>query len=69
RFRYSLLPALTLDGVIYCQVKAGGYNGDEFMDWLEGLLEIMNPFPAPNSVLILDNCCIHHVEGVQEMCD
>jgi len=29
----------------------------------------MNPYPAPLSVLILDNCQIHHVEGVAEMCD
>ena len=38
------------------------------MAWLEGLLEVMNPYPAPNSVLILDNCRIHHVEGVEELC-
>jgi transposase len=28
----------------------------------------MNPYPAKHSVLVLDNCCIHHVEGVEEMC-
>ncbi|KIK01714.1 hypothetical protein K443DRAFT_98091, partial [Laccaria amethystina LaAM-08-1] len=46
----------------------GSYNGDEFLQWLEGLLVIMNPYPAPLSVLILDNCHIHHIEGVAEMC-
>jgi transposase len=50
-------------------VKIGGYNGEQFVEWLEGLLEVMNPYPAPQSVLILDNCRIHHVEQVQEMCD
>jgi hypothetical protein len=35
---------------------------------LEGLLGVMNPYPAPHSVLILDNCRIHHVEGVEELC-
>lgn len=27
-------------------------------DWLEGLLEVMNLYPAPHSILVLDNCCI-----------
>jgi transposase len=49
-------------------VKIGGYNGEQFVDWLEGLLEVMNPYPAPQSVLILDNCRIHHVEEVEQMC-
>ncbi len=67
-YRYSLLPALTVNGIIYSHIKEGAYNGDQFMAWLEGLLEVMNPYPAPNSVLILDNCRIHHVEGVEELC-
>jgi len=40
-----------------------------FKAWLEGLLEEMNPYLEPKSVLVVDNCAIHHVEGVQEMCD
>jgi hypothetical protein len=42
-----LLPAITIDGLIYKHVKLGGYNGDQFVDWLEGLLEVINPYPAP----------------------
>ena len=63
-----MLPALTMNGIIYSHIKKGSYNGDQFIMWLEGLLEIMNPYPAPNSVLILDNCRIHHVEGVEDLC-
>jgi len=29
----------------------------------------MNPYPAPQSVLVLDNCQIHHIEGVEELCE
>jgi hypothetical protein len=65
---YSMLPALTVDGIIYSHIKIGGYNGDQFMEWLEGVLSVMNPYPAPRSVLILDNCRIHHVPGVEELC-
>ena len=64
-----MLPAITTDGIIYSHIKTGSYNGEQFLDWLEGLLEAMNPYPARHTVLILDNCCIHHVEGVEEMCD
>ncbi|KAJ3978476.1 hypothetical protein F5890DRAFT_1375534, partial [Lentinula detonsa] len=67
-YRYSLLPALTTDGIIYSHVKLGGYSGEEFLTWLHGLLDVMNPYPGPHSVLILDNCRIHHVEGVEELC-
>jgi hypothetical protein len=37
--------------------------------WLEGLLTVMNPYPGKHGVLVLDNCRIHHVEGVEEMCE
>lgn len=57
-----------MDGIIYSHIKLGGYNGDEFTEWLEGLLLEMNPYPVPRSVLILDNCRIHHVEAVAELC-
>lgn len=66
---YSVLPALSIDGIFYSDIKLGSYNGDEFLEWLDGLLEEMNPYPASRSVLVLDNCRIHHVEGVQEKCD
>jgi len=28
----------------------------------------MNPYPERNSVLVMDNCRIHHVEGVEGLC-
>ena len=27
----------------------------------------MNPYPQPQSVLIMDNCCIHHMDALQEI--
>ncbi|KIJ39961.1 hypothetical protein M422DRAFT_126362, partial [Sphaerobolus stellatus SS14] len=64
-----LLPALTQDGIIFSDIKLEAYDGASFLSFLEGLLEHMNPYPAPWSVLILDNCAIHHVEGVRELCE
>jgi hypothetical protein len=66
--RYSLLPAITMDGIIYSHIKIGGYDGDEFIEYLDGLTTQMNPYPAPRSVLVIDNCRIHHVVGVEELC-
>jgi hypothetical protein len=68
-FRYSILLAIMLDGIIYSQIMHGSFNGETFKMWLEGLLEEMNPYLEPNSVLVVDNCTIHHVKGIQEMCD
>lgn len=66
---FSLLPALSLEGILYAQIVRGSFNGNTFKIFLRGLLTCMNRYPAPNSVLVMDNCAIHHVEGVQEMCD
>ncbi|KAJ4466360.1 hypothetical protein C8R41DRAFT_780530 [Lentinula lateritia] len=63
-----MLPALTMDGMIFSNIKLGSYSGDEFLFWLDGLLEVMNPYPGRHSVPVLDNCCIHHVPGVEERC-
>lgn len=68
-YRYSLLPAITVDGIIYSHIKVGGYNGEEFLEYLDGLAAQMNPYPGPRSVLVIDNCRIHHVFGVEELCE
>src|ERR1700683_1523345 len=65
---YSLLPTITVDGLIYSHIKVGGYNGAEFLEYLFGLTAQMNLYPAPCSVLVIDNCRIHHVFGVEELC-
>jgi hypothetical protein len=67
--RYSILPAITTDGIIYSHIKVGGYNGEEFLQYLDGLTAKMNPYPGLHSVLVVDNCRIHHVFGVEEMCE
>ncbi|KAJ2995020.1 hypothetical protein NUW54_g7458 [Trametes sanguinea] len=47
--RYSILPALSLNGFLTVRV-----------------LPKMNPYPGPNSVLIVDNCSTHKSEAVRE---
>jgi len=57
------------DGVIYSSIQVGAFNGDTFLEFIEGLLEEMNPYPAARSVLVMDNCSIHHVDGVRAICE
>jgi hypothetical protein len=64
-----LPPAITVDGIFYSQIKIGSYKGDEFLEYLNDLTTRMNPYPGPCSVLVIDKCLIHHVEGVEELCD
>ena len=65
--RYSILPAITIDGMIYCTIVEGSFNSALFYDFVTSLLEHMNPWPARNSVIVMDNCAIHKVPEVREL--
>ena len=63
--RYSILPALSLDGILHLDVQARAYTGALFYHFIDCLLDNMNPFPRRNSVIIMDNASIHHSPGIQ----
>jgi len=65
--RYSILPALSLDGILALEIAEGSFTKLTFAGFIDGLLEHMNPFPEPNSVIVMDNCRIHKSELIQEM--
>ena len=64
--RYSVLPALSLDGILYVKIVQGSFTYNSFGDFIDGLLDQMNPFPGHNSVIVMDNCYIHKSEEVLE---
>lgn len=66
RSRYSILPAISLSGVLYIDIIARSWNGEEFSRYLDALLDRMQPYPNPNSVLVMDNSSVHHFQGVRE---
>jgi hypothetical protein len=66
-YRYSILPALTQNGIIYCNVVEGSFNGGSFKDFVAGVLTTMNPFPGPKSVLVMDNCGIHKNKEIRRL--
>ncbi|KAJ7108312.1 hypothetical protein C8R44DRAFT_596825, partial [Mycena epipterygia] len=58
--RYSILPAISLDGVLHIDIIARSWTAVEFRNYLDVLLDVMNPFPQDNSVLVMDNASVHH---------
>jgi hypothetical protein len=65
--RYSVLPALSLDGVLHLDVLEGSYNAVKFNSFIEILLDNMNKFPGPNSVIVMDNASIHKSAALRPM--
>ncbi|PKY55800.1 hypothetical protein RhiirA4_306586, partial [Rhizophagus irregularis] len=59
--RYTLLPALTEQGIIAVDIMEGSCTKQRFKEFVVSqVLPQMNPFPSKNSVLVLDNAKIHH---------
>jgi len=66
--RFSVLPALSLtDGILHCDIVQGSFDSQLFYRFIERLLEQMQPFPAPNSVIVMDNCRIHKHPAILEL--
>ncbi|KAI0041490.1 hypothetical protein FA95DRAFT_1501415 [Auriscalpium vulgare] len=62
----SILPVLILNGIITYDIIEGSVTSERFIQFLrEYVLLLTNPYPGPRSVLVLDNCNIHHAEEVR----
>jgi hypothetical protein len=64
---YSILPALSLDGIIDIVVLEGAVDGEVFERFAEGLSLEMLPHPQKNSVLVMDNVRFHHSSGARDI--
>jgi transposase len=70
--RWSILPALGLNGYIDYDLYHGSYNKERFLNFIERLLATkMNAYGpgVPRSVLIMDNAPIHSGPELQRLCD
>lgn len=60
---YSVLPALSLLGILHVKIVKNAFNTELFNEFIYELLPFMNPYDPvtqpPNLVLIMDNCRIH----------
>lgn len=66
-YRYLLLSAISMTGVLSCKVVKGSFTTPLFKGFLEGLLNKMQPYPAPNSVIVMDNAKVHRSPEIHEM--
>ncbi|KAH6905071.1 hypothetical protein BKA70DRAFT_1026127, partial [Coprinopsis sp. MPI-PUGE-AT-0042] len=66
--RCSMTCVLTVDGCIAVDAVIGLYDSVQFFDFIaEEVLPQMNPFPDICSVLVLDNCRLHHSQLLVEL--
>ena len=68
--RINVIAAMSTSGIIATNMTSTTVCGDTFFDFLRGsLIPNMLPFDGLNerSVLILDNCSVHHVEAVTDL--
>ena len=65
--RVSIIAAMTTECILEVKVVKGTVTGEIFLDFVKNLLlphlMVFNGY-NPNSVIILDNCSVHHISGV-----
>lgn len=68
--RYAILPALSLDGLLWIGTALGSFNKRLFLEVLDGIIARMNPWPEKNSVLVLGTGASLHMDvaDVRERC-
>ena len=58
---------MSLDGMIHCKIIEGSYDTAQFAEFILELVGHMQPFPAPRSVIVMDNCRIHKAPEIMEI--
>lgn len=65
--RYSILPAISLDGPVSLMAQKDAYDSDDFVAFIDQLLDFMKPYPAENSVVVMDYASIHKAACLRPM--
>ncbi|KAF9257701.1 hypothetical protein L218DRAFT_975135 [Marasmius fiardii PR-910] len=64
---YSLITAMSMNGYMATYVVEGSVDAAEYFELVvEEVVPQMNCYPANCSVLVMDNCHIHHTKILQE---
>jgi len=67
--RINAMAALSSRGVLDVKLISSNVNGDIFCQWIKGdLIPYMLTYDGlnPLSILLMDNCSVHHVDSVKE---
>ncbi|PPQ86725.1 hypothetical protein CVT24_012471 [Panaeolus cyanescens] len=66
--RYSILPAITTEGIIALDIIEGSITKETFLTFLRAhVAPQLNPYPGKKSVVVMDNCAIHHDEDIRSL--
>ncbi|CAD6978841.1 unnamed protein product [Tilletia controversa] len=66
--RATLIPGLTVDGIIAPKIYHSTVNADVFYDYLiSHLLPQTMPFPGPGSVIVMDNVPFHRSPQIKQV--
>ena len=58
----SILALFSYTGFLDFDFVEGGYSGEDFMLAMEYMaVPHLQPYPAMNSIVVMDNCAIHHM--------
>lgn len=64
--RISVIAALSSEGILDYEFTTGTVDGETFFDFVRGnLIPNVKAYPSPKSILIMDNCTIHHTMEVK----
>lgn len=69
RKRISAISAISTDGIMGLHLTQGNVNSEIFCDFLTSLIPEMEAFDGSlkKSIIIMDNCSIHHTYAVQSL--
>lgn len=68
--RISAVAAISADGLVAVDLESGSVDSEFLYDFIRGtLIPQMNPFDgtSPRSIVIFDNCSIHHVQEIKQL--
>lgn len=66
----SVLCTMSVEGILSCNLVRGGVNGEKFIEFIEmSVMPTLMPFNGinPRSIIIMDNCAIHHIPEVTDL--
>lgn len=58
---------MSMDGILHLDIQDTSYTQETYNDFVDTLLDVMNPFPQRNSVLVMDNASIHKSIELQDL--
>ena len=68
--RINSIAFLSVSGLLDCKTYKHTINGETFYNFVQSsLLPHLMPFDGynPHSIVVMDNCSIHHVQGIKTM--